>query len=302
MIKYYQHTEIDKTKWDACIESASNSLMYAYSWYLDIVSPGWDALVLGNYEAVMPLPWKNKHGLRYIYQPPYCQQLGVFSSKEELLKTADEFIRKIPTKFIHVHANFNTGNGFSEKTNKRLKLNNTCELDLSLTYEQLYSQFSKNHKKNIKQAAKNDYKIEDIGVDLAVELYVDYYKTKGLVAKFPFVISVFPQLVKEWQEQCKVETRGLFLDDSLVASYILIEKNNRFVMHTSMNDVGRKKRGVYYLINSIIERNSGTNKVLDFAGSNIEAIHYRNMGFGAKESNYYSMFYYFNQLFSRRSF
>ena len=59
-IKYLQHKEIDKAKWDACIEQAPNGLIYSYSWYLDAMSKHWDALVLKDYEAVMPLTWNKK--------------------------------------------------------------------------------------------------------------------------------------------------------------------------------------------------------------------------------------------------
>ena len=42
MITYLTHDQIDKTLWDHCIAQAPNGLVYAWSWYLDIVHPGWD--------------------------------------------------------------------------------------------------------------------------------------------------------------------------------------------------------------------------------------------------------------------
>ena len=45
MVSYLRHNEIDKGKWDACIRLSENSLVYAYSWYLDIIHPGWEAMV-----------------------------------------------------------------------------------------------------------------------------------------------------------------------------------------------------------------------------------------------------------------
>ena len=83
-IKYLKHNQIDKQKWDSAIENAENGLVYALSWYLDIVSPNWDALVVGDYEQVMPVTHKRKYGIKYLIQPPFCQQLGFFSqSKNE---------------------------------------------------------------------------------------------------------------------------------------------------------------------------------------------------------------------------
>ena len=45
MIKYLQHGEINKEKWDDCINLSPRGLVYALSWYLDAVHPGWEALV-----------------------------------------------------------------------------------------------------------------------------------------------------------------------------------------------------------------------------------------------------------------
>ena len=57
-IFYLKHTEIDKERWDAAIGVALNALPYAYSWYLNAVSPGWEALVSEDCDYVMPLPVK----------------------------------------------------------------------------------------------------------------------------------------------------------------------------------------------------------------------------------------------------
>ena len=49
-IKYLQYNELDKVKWDVCINKASNGLIYGYSFYLDNMAKHWDALVLNDYE------------------------------------------------------------------------------------------------------------------------------------------------------------------------------------------------------------------------------------------------------------
>jgi hypothetical protein len=78
-IRHLKHSEIDLQKWDSCVQNAANALVYAESWYLDIVSPHWEALVADDYEYVMPLPVKRKFGIPFLVQPPLSQQLGVFS-------------------------------------------------------------------------------------------------------------------------------------------------------------------------------------------------------------------------------
>ena len=68
-VHYITYQQIDKSKWDNCIDTAANGLVYGYSFYLDAMAKHWDALVLDDYEAVMPLTWNKKYGITYLYQP-----------------------------------------------------------------------------------------------------------------------------------------------------------------------------------------------------------------------------------------
>lgn len=66
-IRYLSREEIDATKWDRCIDLAPNGLLYACSTYLDCMSSNrWDALVSGDYEIVMPLPYKKIWHLLFV--------------------------------------------------------------------------------------------------------------------------------------------------------------------------------------------------------------------------------------------
>ena len=60
-IRHLRHNEINYSLWDKCITNAKNSLVYASTWYLDVVSPDWEALVAGNYEYIM-CPYGLKNG------------------------------------------------------------------------------------------------------------------------------------------------------------------------------------------------------------------------------------------------
>ena len=108
MIQYIAYNNLDYEKWDKCIIGSVNGSVYAKSWYLDIVCEQWDALVLNDYEAVIPLPKRKKWGLTYIYQPLMCQQLGVFHKQESYC--VDDFISAIPKEILHFNFNLNTHN------------------------------------------------------------------------------------------------------------------------------------------------------------------------------------------------
>src|SRR5215469_6589394 len=77
-IRHLQRKEIDIAKWDACISLSPAGLLYSRSFFLDAITGGnWDALVLDDYSAIMPLPKKKKFGFAYSYFPPLAGQLGI---------------------------------------------------------------------------------------------------------------------------------------------------------------------------------------------------------------------------------
>src|ERR1035438_4089019 len=114
-IHYLQQKEISKAKWDECISSADNGLIYAYSHYLDSMAKRWDALVQGDYKAVMPLTWNKKYGIPYLCQPAFTASLGIFG--KDLTETLiEDFIEAIPKKFKLIEIALNHGNIFTAPT------------------------------------------------------------------------------------------------------------------------------------------------------------------------------------------
>jgi len=98
MIKCLLHNNIDKKKYDLCVAKSVQSKVYAFSWYLEAVTEAWDVLVLNDYEAVMPLPYRKKYGICYIFQPYWIQHLGVFSKNILSDNDLKLFVDNIPKK------------------------------------------------------------------------------------------------------------------------------------------------------------------------------------------------------------
>ena len=78
MIRYLTHNQIDTLRWDECVTHSPDGLVYAWSWYLNVVHQNWEALVEDDYEAVMPLCGGKKFGINYLFQPFFTQKFGVF--------------------------------------------------------------------------------------------------------------------------------------------------------------------------------------------------------------------------------
>lgn len=109
-IKYLDRTEIDRDQWNDCVRFGSLNWVYAYFEYLEGVCYGqWGALIAfsgSKYVAVFPLPFRKKWVIHYIYQPYFCQQLGVFGDFNALSKhglSTVSFLKLIPRKFLRVH-------------------------------------------------------------------------------------------------------------------------------------------------------------------------------------------------------
>ncbi|HSR40083.1 MAG TPA: hypothetical protein VLL95_14305, partial [Phnomibacter sp.] len=107
-INYVAHQDIDKAKWDATIEQSPNGLIYASSAFLDNMSPGWDALVAGDYDFIFPVTWRSKMGIKYVCQPAFTQQLGMFSKKETSAEVLPDFLIRLSTRFrlIEIFLNY----------------------------------------------------------------------------------------------------------------------------------------------------------------------------------------------------
>ena len=97
-IHYVKRHELHAAKWDDCISRSVNGLIYAYSFYLDAMAGDWDALVMNDYEAVIPLPWRRKWRISYLYQPFLTAQLGVFGNHLSV-QTVTAFLQAVPEKF-----------------------------------------------------------------------------------------------------------------------------------------------------------------------------------------------------------
>jgi hypothetical protein len=160
-ILYLKHNEIDLKQWDAVVEQSPQRQVYAMSWYLDVVAPGWEAVVelseAGLYITVIPVPWRKKLGIRYIQQPLFCQQLGIYSLSEDIPKaTCQAFVQALYRRFKYMAVyNFNTGNTLPELP-AEVQVGHTFTLYLNLdrSYAQLYQNYTRDRKMNLKRAQK----------------------------------------------------------------------------------------------------------------------------------------------------
>ena len=280
MIHYRTHKNIDIIKYDRCIQDSFNSRIYAFSWYLNCVTDDWDALVLNDYEAVMPLPKRKKFGMYYIYQAPWIQQLGVFSEgvlKEDLIY---DFIIRIPKKFILVDYFFNSQNIISKKNIvKRVNF----ILELKSSYKEIFNNFNKNRKRALKSDFSN-YELDKNGKKKGfLDLYHDQekkYKThKDSFEKLQNLLNSNQNSIHIW---------NVYKSNEMVAGLVWLKDKNRITYLLPVAKEQAKKQNIpSFIINELIKEHQNMDYLLDFEGSMVPGVAQFYKSFGAREEVYY---------------
>jgi len=287
MIKYFRNQEIDRRKWDECIQNSFNGIIYAYSWYLDIVCKQWDALIEDDYQRVFPLTLNKKFQISYLYQPFFTQQLGLFSRSLLTPEIVDNFLNAIPSKFKLIEINLNIFNKTSNGEFK-IKENLTHELDLINPYENLYKEYSSNTKRNIKKAVDSGINIKkNVNPESIIDIFrdnrgkeidtfkkSDYFNLKRLIYS-----CIFNDKASIW---------GAFNKQNVLCAGIFFVVSNKKVifLFSATNQEAKDTGAMSLLIDSFIRENAQRELTLDFEGSNDPDLARFYKSFGSKKCTY----------------
>jgi len=284
-IQYISYKQIDKLKWDACIDKAQNGVIYAYAIYLDTMAKNWDALVLDDYKAVMPLTVNKKYGIYYLYQPFFTASLGLFGNdlKPDLLAA---FLSAIPNKFKYIDIYLNKGNNFTIQGFKLYERLNYV-LELNKTYDTIYANFKDNIKRNIKKSVQLNCVInKDIAIDDIILLAQEQAKDFSPLKAIDF--DNFKELYHHFHNKKQANTYGVCSPNGqLLASAVFLFSNKRaYYLLVGNHPNGKAFGASHALINTFIKDYAGQDLLLDFEGSDISSLAFFYASFGATQENY----------------
>ena len=283
MIRYLKREEINIDKYNNCINEAVNSRIYACSWYLDCVADNWDALVLNDYEAVMPLPWRSKYFIKYIYPPAWTQQLGVFSKNEISESLILEFIKSIPKKFKKITIQFNSGNKFQHK---KITERVNYILPLNKPYKEIHKGFNKNRNRVLKKTVKTNCIIDkEISSEEFLSFYLNEQKKYQLKQD---QITIIKNLLKTNNEA--VYIWGVRENQKLLAGLVWLKNTHRITYLLPIANQKAKENGLpTLLISTLINQFENKNLVLDFEGSMIQGVADFYKSFGVDKEVYWEL-------------
>jgi len=265
-----------------------NGIIYAFSWYLDITCPDWDALVQGDYYRVMPLPKKTKYGISYVYQPPFTQQLGIFSTKILDPKTTKNFLVSIPKTFKLAHFNLNSFNKL-ENSNIHTQSNTTYQLDLIHPYEKIFNNFSTNVKRNIKKAVKNkvSVSVNTISPKQFTDLFRENVTAKQANFKKKYLFIVHKMISLALHHHFGEIFCAYTETNTLCAATLFVKSHQKAIYLLSVNTPeGRENSATFLIIDEFMRKNAERHLILDFEGSNIPNLARFYKSFGAKACTY----------------
>ncbi len=275
-------SQIDKSKWNDRINKSSNGLIYANSFYLDAMTDHWHGLIIGDYESVMPLPWRKKYGIRYLYTPAFMQQLGLIGTESVDVNTV---IQELYLFAGYGDYLFNFTNN-SMETSITVKNCNNYILDFSIGYESINSNYKTNLLRNLNKSQSEilQYSTSEnilAAIDMHQQLQsqnishvsiADYDRFKKLA------------LLLHAQNQCII--REVKNNSGQILSAALLLKDDRRIYNiiNATTEAGKNTNANHFLMDQIIKEFAGQALLFDFEGSNIPGV-----------KNFYEMFGTLNQ-------
>jgi hypothetical protein len=283
-VRYLQRGQIDDERWNRVVASSRFETVYGQSWYLDASADHWGAFILHDYAYVMPVAFRIKLGFRYLYQPRFCQQLGVYSANKVDDQITSMFLGAMSKKFRLGDYAFNEGNRVVGQKGFEISDSTNFTLQLNAPYEELTQAYTSNCRRNIRKADQASFVFyEDISIRELVLLKRQYDHARKGDGHYQSLTDMFSGM----QAEGDVRAYGVKVGQDLCAGAIFATCGKR--MHYLLavaTEEGKALSGMFYLIDRLIQMRSGKNLYLDFEGSNIPSVARFFSGFGAEPQIY----------------
>ena len=283
-IQYVENKNIDKIKWDQCINKAPNGLIYPYSWYLDEMAETWDAVIYKHYDAVMPLPYRVKYSIHYLYQPFLSAQLGVFGNFDQHIIVA--MLNSIPAKFKYWDISLNQDNQLTIGS-FQTTLRSNFVLSLSKSYEQICNGYSENLRRNIRKAESAGCKLaksnnEENLVNLALNQMKQHSPgSTNQVEKFRRLFKLLSS-----QNKAAIYEVSSGAGNVISAAAFFFSHDRAYYILVGNHPESKTTGASHFLIDAFIKDHAGKGLYLDFEGSDIVSLANFYRSFGSRDEKY----------------
>lgn len=265
MIRRLKYNEIDFDKYSLCLENSEQRKYSATKIFLDVTSnKQWELLVYNDYEAVMPVPFIKKLGVKLVVNPKLCQQLGVFSEKDNR-EFNDLFLSFFEKNYNIWYYAFNAENNFSKLLNQRQNF-----LIYPNNYEAVRQKYSPKRKRKLRldeEVALNSKVIEINIKDVEAFISSNFIGAKDDKDKLKF-LTIFHEL--ERSGYLKI-TAFVYREKIINAIAVFFDEKTVALLGTFNDKDYVKLSGASTIIDHVIAQNIGQ-RIFDFEGSDVPAV------------------------------
>ncbi|MCG8388444.1 MAG: hypothetical protein MJA30_23035 [Cytophagales bacterium] len=284
MLRYCTHKEIELEKWNDCLDSSPNSNVYATPWYLDIIHPGWSALVCekeGSYQWIMPLLFRKKGPFFIHPKPILAQRLGIFTADGAGVNL-NEIYPWVRNKFSVFHYPLDHTEEVVQQNFTALHASNFV-LPLASSYQQIHAGYRRDRKARLHQALQRNLRIKESQQEKElVQLFQKYVAPHITGGVTPLTYSRMTQLI-----QYSISNKTGFIlhvEDQdhhlLSAAFFIKHKHKLIYVFSATNPAGKAAQANTFLLDHAIREHAGKELVLDFKGSDEPGIADFYRGFG----------------------
>ncbi|RQO40315.1 hypothetical protein DBR39_05025 [Chryseobacterium sp. KBW03] len=265
MIRRLKYHEIDFVKYAQCLENSEQRKYSATKDFLDTTSTmPWEILVYKDYKAVMPVPFVRKYGVKIVHNPKLCQQLGVFSDKDDV-DLNEAFLAFLEKNYMIRAYPFNDVNKL--RTKIRIKKNFLLYPD---SYETVRARYSPKRKRKLRldEEVLKESEIQTISYDNA-KAFIEA-NTIGLSKEND--LSEFMRIFESFHKLDYLKFTAFYYQSRIVNVIATYTDCNMVALLGNFNDKDYVKlSGASVLIDHLIKENI-ENHIFDFEGGELPNI------------------------------
>lgn len=275
--------ELDEVKWSALAAQSDFPYFMSLS-YLDAVSPNWEALIINDYEAVLPIFPQQKFGLSVSLQPLFLRSLDVLGNKD----FSFILFAELKSIFALIDLNFTT-----EVKDKLGEIDAKSFVFQVIPLEEGYEGVRENYSENVRRKVKQFQKQGGtIALHSEPEKLIQLFQSEKANVYETMTDEAYNALITLMQASLKNGKGKLFaamMNGEIEAmAFFIFEETATLYLKGIANEAGRKSGALQAVFDRVIQESCTLKKrIFDFGGSHQTGLSTFNRKFGAKDFQYF---------------